>query len=453
MSVGAGALFPLSPLLSGRGGGNPPPRPSLFPPLRLDLRAPVGAALDAITGAIVTSRDGEPECDPREVGLARSDVDAIWAAVEALYETQLHPAVALCLRRRGKVVIDRAIGHVRGNSPGEPPGTPLVPATPRTLFNIFSASKSITAMVIHLLDDRGLLHVDDHVDEYIPEFGRHGKEWITIRHVLTHRAGIPSIAGAKVDLDLLADWDRIVELLCEARPTWRPGRRLSYHALTGGYVLGEVVRRVTGRDIRTFLQQEIAGPLGLRSLSYGVPPERIPEVARNAFTGPPVLFPASALLRRALGVGMEDAVRLSNDPRFLTAIVPAGNVIATANDVCRFYDLLLHGGELGGVRVFDRRTVRRATAEQTWLEVDLTMGVPVRYGLGFVLGSERLSLYGPGTPRAFGHLGFTNVLAWADPERRVSACLMSSGKPFIAPGQIRFYEVVRQVALRCPRAP
>jgi CubicO group peptidase (beta-lactamase class C family) len=411
----------------------------------------LGTRIRTAPPAEVTSRNAKDEVDPREAGLCPDDVAAIWRSVEALYETGLHPAVALCLRRRGKVVIDRAIGHARGNAPGDPAGAPKVRATPRTLFNIFSASKSVTAMVIHLLDERRLLHLDDHVDDYIPGFHRHGKEWITIRHVLTHRAGIPTIPGTRVDLDILADYDRVIEILCDAKPMWRAGRRLSYHALTGGFILGEIVRRVTGRDIRAFFRDEIAGPLGLRDISYGVPPERLPEVAANAFTGPPVVFPLSAVLRRALGVDFEDAVRLSNDPRFLTAIVPAGNVIATANDVSRFYELLLEGGALGGVRIFERRTVRRATAEQTWLEVDLTLGWPVRYGMGFVLGGEVLSLYGPRTPQAFGHLGFTNIVAWADPERRVAACLMTSGKPFIAPGVWRFWDVARQIALRCPR--
>lgn len=399
--------------------------------------------------AEVTSRAEEAE--PAAGGLRREDVEAIWGRVVRLYETGLHPAIALCLRRRGQVLIDRAIGHARGNAPDDPPDAPKLLASPRTLFNIFSASKAITAMVIHLLDGRGLLHLDDPVAEYIPEFGKHGKEWITLRHVLTHRAGIPTVAGARVDLDLLADWDRIVALLCEARPMWPPGRRLAYHALTGGYILGEVVRRITGRDIRTVLRQEILEPLGFRHCSYGVHPEDIPLVAENAFTGPTPRFPFSWLLERALGVEFRRGVELSNDPRFLTAIVPAGNVIGTANEVCRFFQLLLNEGELEGVRVFDRRTVRRARVEQSWLEIDLMMGVPVRYGMGFVLGGERLSLYGPGTPHAFGHLGFTNIIAWADPERQLAACLMNSGKPFLTARLVRLYAVVREIARRCPR--
>ncbi len=416
------------------------------------LRSPLADRLVPVQPpAEVTTRAADREVDPRAVGLTFADIAAIWAACERLYESGLHPAVALCLRRRGQVVIDRAIGHTSGNAPDDPPGAPRVAATPDTLFNLFSASKAVTAMAIHLLDERRLVHLDDAVDEYIPGFGRHGKEWITVRHVLTHRAGIPTIPEERVDLDLLADWDRILALLADSHPQFRAGRRLSYHALTGGYILGEIVRRTTGKDIRTFLRDEVLAPLGLRPLSYGVPPADLPRVARHASTGPPVLFPLSWVVRRALGVDFDEAVRLSNDPRFLTAIIPAGNVIGTPSAVALFFELLLRGGELDSVRVFDRRTIRRAVSEQSWLEFDLTLMAPIRYGLGFILGGDHVSLYGPATPHAFGHLGFTNVLAWADPERDLAASLMTSGKPFATPRQWRFYDVPRTIANRVPR--
>lgn len=259
--------------------------------------------------AEVTTRNAAAEVPPASVGLDDAVVSEIWRAVEALYETGLHPAVALCLRRRGKVVIDRAIGHAAGNAPDDPRGAPKTPATPETLFCLFSASKAVTAMLVHLLDERRSIHLDDPVADYIPGFEANGKSWITIRHVLTHRAGVPTITGGRVDLELLADWERIIARLVAARPTWRPGRRLAYHALTGGWILGEIVRRVTGLDVRAFLRREVLDPLGFRSFGYGVPAAEHARVARNAFTGPPVLFPLSAVMRRALGVPFEEAVR------------------------------------------------------------------------------------------------------------------------------------------------
>jgi CubicO group peptidase (beta-lactamase class C family) len=396
----------------------------------------------------VTSRSPLEE-DPRAGGLSQGDVDAIWRSVVRLYGTGLHPAIALCIRRRGHVVLDRAIGHLRGNAPRAAADTPRVLVRHDSLFNLFSASKAVTAMVMHLLDERGQLHLDDAVAEYFPEFGRHGKEGITLRHLLTHRAGIPAVPGATVDLETISDHARLMEVLCEARPLSVPGRRLAYHALTSGFVLGEVVRRVTGRDLRQVLRDEVLDPLGFRSFDYGVPPGRVSEVAENAFTGLPALPPQSWALERALGVGMREATELSNEPRFLTAIVPSGNVIGTAEEASRFFQLLLQEGALGGVRVFSERTVRRAVREQSYLEVDSFIGMPIRYGMGFMLGSEHFSPYGRRTHRAFGHVGFTNTIAWADPDRGISVGLMTSGKPFITPGQVAWLNVARAISDRC----
>jgi len=399
----------------------------------------------------VMSRNAD-EAEPRAGGLAQEDVDAIWRSVVRLYETGLQPAISLCVRRRGVVVLDRAIGHLRGNSPGEAKDASRAPIRHGSLFNFFSASKAVTAMVIHLLDERGVLHLDDAVVEYFPEFGKNGKEDVTLRQLLTHRAGIPNVPQARIDVGLLSDPERLLGILCDAKPLSVPGRRLAYHALTGGFVLGEVVRRVTGRDIRRVLREDILGPLGFATFDYGVPAERVDEVAVNAFTGLPSFPPQSWALERALGLGAREATELSNDPRFLTAIVPSGNIIGTANEASRFFQLLLEEGELDGVRVFERRTVRRAVREQSYLEIDSFLGMPVRYGMGFMLGAERFTPYGPHTPKAFGHVGFTNVIAWADPEREISVGLMTSGKPFITPGQISWLRVARTISRVCAPA-
>src|SRR5262249_60605924 len=122
------------------------------------------------------------------------------------------------------------------------------------------------------------------------------------------------------------------------------GRELAYPAVRGGFVLGGVVRRVTGKSIRAVLDEEVRRPLGFRWLGYGVQASELPQVVTNYVTGPPVLPPLAAIFRRALGVGFREAVDISNDPRFLLGIVPAGNVVATANDMSRFFQLLLDGG-------------------------------------------------------------------------------------------------------------
>jgi CubicO group peptidase (beta-lactamase class C family) len=391
-----------------------------------------------------------PEGDPRIVAMTSSDVEAIWTAVERLYQTGTQPAIAFCLRRHGQVVLNRAIGHSHGNAPGDT--GPGVLATPDTPFCVFSASKAITAMVIHLLDGRNLLRLDDRIEEYIPEFGTKGKQRTTLRHVLTHRAGIPSVAGDGNDVEMLTDDQKVLRLLCDAAPTSVPGRRLAYHAITGGFILGEVVRRITGKGIREFLRDEVQRPLGFRWFNYGVSAQDVGAVAHNAVTGFPLPPGAAMLVRRALGVGFGEAVTVSNDARYLTAVVPSGNLVSTAPEMAAFYQVLLNEGELDGVRIFDRRTVRRALTETSYLEADLTLGLPVRYGLGLMLGAKWLSPYGPGTSKAFGHYGFVNVITWADPARGVAAALLTSGKPFLGPHLLRLWDVLSQVAHRCSRS-
>jgi CubicO group peptidase (beta-lactamase class C family) len=401
--------------------------------------------------ADVTSVRADAEVDPREVGVAPDGPARIWQAVEGLYRSGIHPAIQLCVRRQGRILIDRAIGHAVGNGPDDPPDAPKVPCTPDTPFNIFSASKAVTAMLVHLLDERDALRLDDRVCDYIPEFAAHGKFRITIRHLLSHRAGMPNLAPEVMRLDYLAQPEEIVRILCATQLSSRPGQRLAYHAISGGFVLGELVRRVTGHDIRTLLADAVQRPLGFRWLRYGVEPQDVERVARSYATGPPVLPPLSTIMARALGVGFYEAIELSNDPRFLVALIPAGNLIATAEEMSRFYQLLLDGGTLDGVRVFAPRTLRRATTEHSYLEIDLSIGLPLRYGLGFMLGASWFSLYGPGTEHCFGHIGFTNVVTWADPERQVAAALMTSGKPILYLGLYNVFDVLRQIGLACPK--
>lgn len=386
-----------------------------------------------------------------DVGLPSDAVERIWSEVEDLYRQGIHPAIALCLRRDGEVVLDRTIGHVRGNGPTDTRATPKEVATPATPFCIASASKAVTAMVVHLLDQRGELHVGDRVAEYVPEFAVHGKDTITIDHVLSHRSGVPNIPPEALDLDHIDDVDYINAILFDAEPVSRPGRWVAYHAVSGGFILAEVVRRVTGRGIDEVLQTEILDPLGFDTCGYGIEAARIPEVAVNAATGFPVMPPASWLLERALGLPFDDVTTTLNDPRFLTGVVPAANIVATANDLSRFFELLRVGGTLDGVEVFEPRTVRRAISEQSYLELDLTFGVPSRYGLGFMLGNEVWSLYGPHTEHAFGHLGFSNVLGWADPARGLSGALLTSGKAVVGPHLIPLWQVMRRIASVTPR--
>jgi CubicO group peptidase (beta-lactamase class C family) len=383
----------------------------------------------------------------------QAGVDRIWRGVQDIYRSGVHPAIALCVRREGRVVLDRAIGHARGNGPKDGPEVEKVLATPQTPFVIYSSSKAITATVAHMLDERGLIHIGDRVSEYIPEYGRNGKRNITIEHVLSHRAGVPNLPPSLLDLDMLGRREESLAVMYDQRPSTRPGKVLAYHAVSGGFIIGEIVQRVTGSDIRSYLAAEVLEPLGFRWCNYGVAPEDVPAVGLAYATGAPVLPPLSKLLERALSRPVDEVTALSNDPRFLTGIIPAGNVVTTANELSRFFELLRRGGELDGVRVLEPRTIRRALTEQSYLELDLTLGFPTRYSLGFMLGARKLSIYGPDTEMVFGHLGFTNVIAWADPERAVSGALITSGKPVIYPELPRVWSVMKRVGLSAPKVP
>jgi len=398
----------------------------------------------------VTSR-GSAEVDPASVGLRREDIESIWSAVVDFYRTGFHPALGLCIRRRGEVVLDRVIGHARGNAPNDPKDAELVPATTRTLFNFFSGSKAVTAMLIHLLAERELLHVDEPVATFIPEFARKRKGRITIRDLLTHRGGIPAAPTDAADLNMLQDPQRILEMIYELEPSYRPGTVPAYHAVTSGFIFAELIQRITGRDIRAFLQREISEPLRMGYLNYGLPEERLADAALDACTGPKLIWPLRDIFKRSLGISVEELVELSNDPRFRTGIIPSANLFGTTNDIGRFFELLVAGGELDGTRVFSEATVRRAVKPQTPGQVDRMILLPMSYSMGFMLGTEPLGLYGFRAGKAFGHLGLSNILAWADPERDISVALMNSGKPFFALDTAYWPEIIRRISTRIPR--
>lgn len=399
----------------------------------------------------VTSR-GE-EAPPESAGVERRNVEAIWDAVVSWYRAGVHPAMQVCVRREGEVILDRAIGHARGNGPGDGRDAERVPATTETPFCVYSTSKAITATVIHKLVERGILAIDDPIAEYIPGYERNRKGRITIGHVLSHRAGVPNLPPEALDLDYIDDREHLCEVLCDATPFARPGRTLAYHAVSGGFILAEVVWRATGRDVREVLGSELLEPLGFRWMNYGVAEEDLEAVALNYITGPPTAPPLSNLLSRALGTPLDRLVEITNDPRYLTGIVPAANTVTNANELSRFFEMLRRGGELDGVRVLEPETIRNALEERSHLEIDLSLGFPTRFSYGMMLGAQLLSLYGRDTQHAFGHLGFTNMLAWADPERAISVAVLNNGKPILYPEVYRFLGTMQRITSEMPKVP
>jgi CubicO group peptidase (beta-lactamase class C family) len=398
----------------------------------------------------VTDRGEE---NPRAGGLSKAKVDRIWRSATALYRSGVHPALQLCLRRNGEVVLDRAVGHARGNGPQDPEDGDRVPVSTDTPFCVYSTSKAVTALVVHVLDERGKLSISDPVAEYVPEFARHGKDGITIGHVLAHRAGIAKLPSDALDLDNVGRREYLLELISDVKPSSAPGKLLAYHAVSGGFILGEVVSRVTGKDIRQVLTEEILEPLRFRWMNYGVRREDVDEVGVSYITGPPILPPLSTIVTRALGQPVDKVVEASNDPRFLTGIVPSANVFTSANELSRFFEIFRRGGELDGVRVMAPETLSRALGEQSHLEVDFSLVFPTRFSYGLMLGAKLVSLYGRDTQQAFGHLGLINIMGWADPERGLSGALVTSGKPILYPELPRFYGVMQGIASEVPKVP
>ena len=390
------------------------------------------------------------EVDPQDVGVSRDDVEAIWRSIVQFYRLGLHPAMSICIRRRGQVLLHRTIGHAIGNGPKDEWDEPKL-ATENTLFNLFSASKSVSAMVVHKAVEKGLISIDEPVSTHVPEFTGHGKEMVTLRHILLHRAGMPFTRSDWADLDILGDQNRIMEIMYKAKLSHPAGYFQLYHAINGGFVLAEALRRVTGKDMRTLLREWVTEPMGLQALGYGVPPERLDDAAQEAMTGPTPNALGHFFIERSIGISFQEAVDMANDPRFRSGIVPSGNVFSTASEAGLFFECLLRQGELNGVRVFQPETVTTAMAEHRKTLPDGVIVFPVRFGLGFMLGADLASFFGRNNPRAFGHLGFTNILAWADPERDISVAFLNNGKPFITPELLLWLRAMWVISDRIPR--
>ncbi|HLV77409.1 MAG TPA: serine hydrolase domain-containing protein [Marinobacter sp.] len=393
----------------------------------------------------VTFRDAASE-HPERAGLAADVPETIWRSAQALYKTGVHPGMQVSLRYRGSQVLHRAIGHSRGNGPHES-GITRLPMTTETPVCFFSASKAVTALLIHMLAEQGLVNLMDPVSYYCPEFAANGKRTITVHQILSHRGGIPAIPK-DTPIEVLWDNDEMWHLLCQARPREVDGARVSYHAITNGFVLQRVLEKVTGDTISQFLDKHLRIPMGMKWFTYGIAAAHLPDLASNYATGPNPPFPVSWVINRALGADMATVEAVTNDPRFQAAIIPAGNLCGTAEEMCRFFQMMLDGGVWNGKRICSELTVRRAIQQYGSLQIDRTMLLPMRFSAGMMLGGNPVGLWGPGSRYAFGHVGLINKFCWADPARDISVSLLNTGFPMVGhhlPALAKFiYTVCRQ---------
>lgn len=407
-----------------------------------DGRIRVPADLDAVTDV----------GDENHSGVDPASVERIWSAARHWYSAGMHPAIQVCLRHNGTPVLNRAIGHGWGNGPTDPPDAEKVPVRTTTPFCVYSAAKAISTTVVHMLVERGAFSLDDRVCEYLPTYTGHGKERTTIRHVITHSAGIPFATGPRVDLKRMNDSDYAREMLGRMRPVYPPGLMHMYHGVTWGPLVREIVSAATGRNIREILATEILDPLGFRWTNYGVAEQDVPLVAPSHATGKPLPAPIARAFKLAVGGTLHRIIPFTNTPAFLTSVVPSSSTVSNADELSRFAEILCRGGELDGVRVMRPETLRAATRPVRRLRPDIATGLmPIRWGTGYMLGSTRFGPFGRNAPDAFGHTGLVDIAVWADPSRGLAAAAVSSGKPGGHAEAHRYTDLLDTISAEIPR--
>ena len=350
--------------------------------------------------------------------------DARFERVRAQFEREFaagnEVGAALCVTLEGETVVDLWGGH-RDEARS-------LPWERDTLANVYSTTKGITAIALHRLVDEGLVDLDAPVARYWPEFARAGKQRIPVRQLLSHEAGLAAVRKT-LPQGALYDWRLMCEALAEQEPWWEPGKRHGYHALTYGWLVGEVIRRVRGKSVGQVVREEIARPLGAE-FEIGFGPELDPRVAPllqgPVHAGPDGrpfdLFQAvrddpESLLGRVFNNPPILDTGFANSREWRAAEIPAANGHTNAFSLARIYAPLANGGSAFGVRLLSPQAVERARAEQVNGR-DEVLPMPTRLGLGFFLSSDFEPL-GP-NPGAFGHGGAGGSLGVADPEHRLS---------------------------------
>jgi CubicO group peptidase (beta-lactamase class C family) len=363
----------------------------------------------------------EGTCDPR------------FAAVREEFERNLaergEVGASACVTVEGETVVD-LWGGVADPAIGRP-------WERETIGVVWSCTKGAAALCAHMLVFRGELDLGAAVVDYWPEFGKGGKEDVSVRVLLSHQAGLAAIREPVPDGGL-CDWERVVDLLAAQEPLWEPGTRQGYHALTYGHLVGELVRRITGRSLGTFFREEIAGPLGL-DFWIGLPAEHEPRVAPTIpaeLPGPddpvpdfyvqamtdPTSIPALVLMNSG-GLMVPGTM---DTPAVYAAEIPAVNGVANGRALAGMYRPLALGGAVDGLRFLDEATLAEAARVASATHVDATLAVPTRWGLGFMKSMDNRHL--PGgvedsallTEDAFGHAGMGGSLGFADPVARLS---------------------------------
>ncbi|XVQ09090.1 serine hydrolase domain-containing protein [Spirillospora sp. CA-255316] len=321
-------------------------------------------------------------------------------AVDRMVETGAETGVQVSVYRHGEPVAEAVAGVADPDT-----GRPVTPDTP---FYSASTGKGVTATVAHVLAERGLFGYDTPIVELWPEFGAHGKDRATVRHALTHTVGVPGLPDGTTPEDM-CDWDGMCALIAGSVPWWEPGTRTAYHAHTFGYIVGEIVRRATGKPISQVLRDEVAGPLGVAGeLFFGVPEADLGRLARME-TPPEVAEAARGVAGMFAALMPPEIVpdaAYANRRDVLRSDIPAGGVMS-ARAAARMYAALL--GETGGVRLVSPERLRELSGA-AFEGTDEVMGSAATWALGY-----SLAPLGPDRPEVFGMPGMGGSGAYADP--------------------------------------
>ncbi|MFM8601324.1 MAG: serine hydrolase domain-containing protein [Actinomycetota bacterium] len=338
-------------------------------------------------------------------------------ALVANLESGQDRGAGVAVVHRGRLVVDVMGGHRDRN--GE------VPYGPDALQVVFSTTKGVTALAVAMCVERGLLAYDERVAAYWPEFAAHGKGDITVAELLGHRAGLYTVDGP-VSLEEALDWDTVTSRLAATAPHFEPGSTHGYHALTYGWLAGELVRRASGLSIGEFVQRNISGPLGVE-FWIGLPAEHDHRVA-HLMAHPVPSFPPEiakfmldhggpgSLGEKALSLNGAFGPGAFNKPEVRAAMIPGANGIGNARALATIYAATI--GEVNGVRLISEET-RRIAAESVTPqgEKDLILGHPTVFAKGYMLDSTRNNYGGPG---GFGHDGAGGSVACAVPSRQLA---------------------------------
>lgn len=291
----------------------------------------------------------------------------------------------------------------------------------QTLFTCWSVTKGFTTTCLHMLIDRGKIECDTPIAKVWPEFAVWGKHTVTLRHVLTHTAGVPQVPTSATP-ETIADWDAMSAAVASLAPLWAAGEQTGYHAWTYGWIAGEVLRRVDGRSIAQFAREELCEPLGISDFYLGLPAaleHRVARVQHEAASSAPAKPPT---LRDVVLPSLITSAATINRPAVRQASLPATGGIMNARAIAKHYAMLANAGALNGVRILSPQQIDLARGCHGDRQ-DCVLDMRLRRGLGYCLGGTAEVF---GDPRMgcgggeFGHPGLGGSIGFADPERGLS---------------------------------